>query len=83
MFSRSKKNLRIKVAKKFNIKKTYSTHHHLIKDIKNYDGIVIVTKRNMTAPLTYAFKIEKTILTEKPIAGNYEQSKTLEIINKI
>ena len=74
----ARKNLRIKVAKKFNIKKTYSTHHHLIKDIKNYDGIVIVTKRNMTAPLTYAFlKLKKPILTEKPIAGNYEQSKKL------
>lgn len=74
----ARKKLRLKVAKKFNIKKTYSSHKDLIKDIKNYDGIVIITKRHMTAPLAHEFlKHKKPILTEKPIAGNYEQSKKL------
>ena len=67
--------LRYQVARKFKIKKTYSSHQNLIKDIEKFDGIVIVAKRNMIGPLTYEFlKLKKPVLTEKPMAGSVNQS---------
>lgn len=77
-------SLRKKLVKKYKIKNSYSSHKGLIADIKNYDGIVIITKRDMIAPITLEFlKFGKPILTEKPMAGNYEQSiKLLKIAKK-
>lgn len=70
--------LRKKVAQKFKIPHTYKSHIDLIKDIKKFDGIVIVTKRNMIGPLTIEFlKQKKPILTEKPMAGNFKQALKL------
>jgi len=70
--------LRKKVAKKYKIPNTYSSHLGLIQDIKKFDGIVIVTKRNMTGPISLEFlKLGKPVLTEKPMAGTYKQSLRL------
>jgi len=64
-----RRKLRRKVCKKYNILNQYNSHRDLEKDIKEYDGIVIVTKRNMMPAITYNFlKLGKPILTEKPMA---------------
>jgi predicted dehydrogenase len=76
--------LRKKVAKKYKIPHTYKSHYDLIRDIKKFDGIVIVTKRNMIGPLSKEFlKLGKPILTEKPMAGNYNQAlKLIKVAKK-
>ena len=76
--------LRRQVSKKFKIKKSYSSHKDLIKDIDKFDGVVIVVKRNMIGPITYEFlKYKKPVLTEKPMAGSVSQSiKLLQTAKK-
>ena len=75
--------LRNKVGKKFKIKKLYKNHLDMIKDIKYFDGIVIITRREMIGPISYEFlKHGKIILSEKPMAGNSIQSKKLLKISK-
>lgn len=70
--------LRNLVAKKYNIKHQYSNHLDLIKNQKNLDAVIIVTKRQMMGPIAYDFlKNNISILTEKPIAGNVVQTKKL------
>ena len=72
--------LRKKVAKKYKIPNSYSSHLDLIQDIKKFDGIVVVTKRNMIGPVSLEFlKLGKPVLTEKPMAGTYKQS--LKLLN--
>ena len=74
----ARKILRKKIAKKYKIKKTYKTHLDLIKEIDKFDGIAIVTKRNMIGPLAnQLLKYGKPILTEKPMAGNSKQARKL------
>ena len=74
-------NLRKKVSRKYSIKNQYSSHKDLAKDINEYDGIVIVTKRNMTPAIAYEFlKLGKPILTEKPVASTLSQAKKLSYI---
>ena len=73
-----RKKLRSKVSKKYNITNQYSSHKDLEKDIKKYDGIVIVTKRHMMPAITYDFlKFRKPILSEKPMAMCSQQGKKL------
>ena len=73
-----REKLRSKVSKKYNIKYQYSSHKDLVKDINEYDGIVIITKRNMTPAIAYEFlKLKKPILTEKPMASSLKQAKKL------
>ena len=43
---RRRDGLRKKLVKKYKIKNSYSSHKGLIADIKNYDGIVIITKEH-------------------------------------
>jgi len=70
--------LRKKLIKKFKIENSYSSHKDLIKDIKKYDGIAIITRRDMIGPLAFEFlKLGKPVLTEKPMAGNYDQAEKL------
>jgi predicted dehydrogenase len=70
--------LRNLVAKKYKIKYQYSNHLDLINNQKDLDAVVIVTKRQMIAPIAYDFlKNNISIFTEKPIAGNLEQTKKL------
>lgn len=67
-----------KVSKKYKIKNQYSSHRDLIKDIKKFDAIIIVTKRDMTPAIAHDFlKLGKPILTEKPMASNLDQAKKL------
>jgi predicted dehydrogenase len=71
-------NLRRKVAKRYNIPYLYNSHLGLVSDIKKFDGIAIITKRNMIGPLSMEFlKHGKPIITEKPMAGNYKQALKL------
>ena len=59
------------VAKKYNITKQYDNHLELLKNQKNLDAVVIVTKRNLLGPIAIDFlKKNIPILTEKPMAGN-------------
>ena len=47
--------LRSLIKKKYNFKRTYKTHYELLEKEKEIDGVIIVTKRNMTAPIAYDF----------------------------
>lgn len=80
----AREKLRTQVSKKYNIKNQYSSHRDLAKNINEYDGIVIIAKRNMTPVIAYEFlKLRKPILTEKPMAGSFKQAKKLlHIANK-
>ena len=65
------------VANKYNIKKRYLSHKELIED-KEIDGVVIVVPRAYTADVAYdCLKAGKHVLTEKPMALNYQVSKKL------
>ncbi len=70
--------LRKKVGIKYNIKKLYKSHKDIIKYEKKIQGVVIVTKRNMTGPIAYDFlKSGFSVFTEKPMASTYKQAKKL------
>ena len=43
------------LAKKYKIKHQYSNHLDLIKNQKNLDAVVIVTKRQMIGPIAHDF----------------------------
>ncbi len=79
----ARNELRKKITKKYKIKNSYFSHRGLIKDIKKYDGVAIITKREMIGPISSEFlKLSKPILTEKPMAGNSIQSSKLLRIAK-
>ena len=66
------------VSKKFRIKNKYSSHKGIIHNINKFDGVVIVTKRNMLPAIAYDFlKLGKPVLTEKPMASSLLQAKKL------
>lgn len=70
--------LRKKISKKYKIKNQYLSHKDLIKDIEDYDGIVIVTRRNMMPAIAFDFlKLGKPVFTEKPMASTFNQAKKL------
>ena len=70
--------LRNLVKKKYKFKKVYKTHYELLKNEKKLDGVIIVTKRNMTAPIAYdCIKRNINVFTEKPMASTYMQAKKL------
>ena len=70
--------LRSLIKKKYKFKKAYKTHQELLKKEKQLDGVIIVTKRNMTAPIAYdCIKRNINVLTEKPMASTYMQAKKL------
>ena len=76
--SQSLEKLREKVCKRYKVENRYSSHKELEKDISKYDGVVIVTKRNMMPAITYELlKYGKPILTEKPMAMSLVQSSKL------
>lgn len=77
-----RQKLRKLVAKKYNIPNQYATHYDLIKNEKNLDGVIVVTKRNMTGPIALdLLKNNFSIITEKPMTSNFDQAK--KIINAI
>jgi predicted dehydrogenase len=70
--------LRSLIKKKYKFKKAYKNHHELLKKEKEIDGVIIVTKRNMTAPIAYdCIKKNLNVFTEKPMASTYMQTKKL------
>lgn len=70
--------LRSLIKKKYKFKKAYKTHQELLKKEKQLDGVIIVTKRNMTAPIAYdCIKRNINVFTEKPMASTYMQAKKL------
>ncbi len=75
--------LRTLIKKKYNFKRTYKTHYELLEKEKEIDGVIIVTKRNMTAPIAYDFlKNNFNVFTEKPMASTYAQAKKLVKVSK-
>ena len=69
--------LRKKVATMYGISKTYETHTELLKD-PNVEAVVIITPRQFTGPVAYDCLMSgKHVLTEKPMAGTFEQGKRL------
>ena len=48
----ARENLRKKVINKYKIKNAYVSHKDLIKDIIKYDGIAVITKRDMIGPIS-------------------------------
>ncbi len=74
----ARENLRKKVINKYKIKNAYVSHKDLIKDINKYDGIAVITKRDMIGPISSKLlKFGKPVLTEKPMAGSILQSRKL------
>lgn len=73
--------LRFLIKKKYKFKRVYKTHLELLKKEKKIDGVIIVTKRNMTAPIAYdVIKKKLNVFTEKPMASTYLQAKKLAIM---
>lgn len=69
--------LRRKVAARYGIARAYATHQELLKD-SAVEAVVVVTPRNHTGPVALdCLKSGKHVLTEKPMAGTYEQGKKL------
>lgn len=69
--------LRAKVAARYGIPRAYATHAELLED-PEVDAVVVVTPRNHTGPVALdCLKAGKHVLTEKPMAGTYEQGKKL------
>ncbi|MAH97752.1 MAG: oxidoreductase [Euryarchaeota archaeon] len=73
-----REKLRSLIKKKYKFKKVYKTHQELLKKEKELDGVIIVTKRNMTAPIAHdCIKKNINVFTEKPMASTYKQAKKL------
>ncbi len=78
-----RKKLREKVAKKFQIKNTYSSHQELLKN-KDIEAVIIITGKQNTGPIALdCIKEKKHIFTEKPSAHTYEQAKKLVDLARI
>ncbi len=69
--------LRRKVAQRYDIARTYATHHELLED-SEVDAVVAVTGRLSTGPVAFdCLKAGKPLLTEKPMASTLEQAEKL------
>lgn len=69
--------LRQRVAQKYNIPRSYAIHTDLLKD-EEVEAVIAVTQRSMTGLVAHdTLQAKKHLLTEKPMAGNYEQAKKL------
>ena len=73
-----RKKIRNLVAKRYGIKNQYDNHIDLIKNQKDLDAVIIVTKRQLLGPIALDFlKKNISILVEKPMAGNITQASRL------
>lgn len=73
-----RKDIANKVAKQYKIKNIFYSHEDLIKSKLDLDGVVIITKRTMTGPISYDFlKSNYNIFTEKPMCCSLDQAKKL------
>lgn len=69
--------LRRRVAARYEIPRTYATHHELLKD-PDVEAVVVVVPRPFTGPIVMdCLKAGKHVLSEKPMAGTVEQSLRL------
>ena len=69
--------LRKKMAARYSIPKTYSTHHELLKD-PDVDAVIVVTPRSQTAPVVFdCLNAGKHVMSEKPMAGTSDQATRL------
>jgi predicted dehydrogenase len=69
--------LRRRVAARYEIPRTYATHHELLAD-RGVDAVVVVTPRPHTGPVTLdCLKAGKHVWTEKPMVGTHEQGLRL------
>jgi len=69
--------LRQKVAKHYDIARTYTTHRELLED-KEVEAVVAVTGRLETGPVALdCLNAGKPLLTEKPMASTLEQAERL------
>src|SRR3989338_4121782 len=69
--------LRRKVAQRYGIPRTYSTHQELLKD-PEVEAVVAVTARPGIGPVALdCLKAGKHLLTEKPMASTLEQAEKL------
>lgn len=72
-----KPELRRKVAARFDIPRTYSSHLELLAD-KDIDAVIVVTPRPLTGPIVLdCLRARKHVLSEKPMAGSSVQAKIL------
>ena len=78
-----RKDIAHKVGKQYKIKNIFYSHKDLIKSNLDLDGVVIITKRTMTGPISYDFlKSNYNILTEKPMCCSLDQANKLIKIQK-
>lgn len=69
--------LRRRVAERYRIPRTYTTHRELLKD-PEIEAVVVVVPRQYTGPVALdCLSADKHVLTEKPMAGTFEQGKRL------
>jgi predicted dehydrogenase len=72
-----RKKLRNKVAKKFKIKNTYSSHKDLLEN-KQIEAVIVITGRENIGPIAYdCLNKKKHVFTEKPSAHTFAQAKKL------
>lgn len=69
--------LRQQVATRYQIEKSYATHQELLQD-PEVEAVVVVVPRAYTGPLVLdCLRAGKHVLSEKPMAGTFEQSRRL------
>jgi predicted dehydrogenase len=69
--------LRNKIAKRYNISKTYETHLELLEN-PEVEAVCVVTPRQHTAPTVLdCLKAGKHVISEKPMACSVEDAKVL------
>ncbi len=70
--------LRALVAKRYEIPRAYPSHVELLEQESELQGVIAVTRRNMTGPVALnCLNAGLSVLTEKPMASTYEQCKRL------
>jgi predicted dehydrogenase len=70
-------NLRRQVARRYDIERTYASHHEMLDDDR-IDGIVVVTARPHIGPIALdCLRAGKHVFTEKPMTGNVEHASLL------
>jgi len=70
--------LRRRIADRYGIPRTYSSHKDLLEKDPEVEAVVAVTKRTMTGPIALdCLNAGKNLITEKPMASTLDQAKRL------
>lgn len=79
-----RKKMRILVANKYKIKKTFSNHLELINECKNLDAVVVIVRRDENYEVVKdCLKKKINVFSEKPMCKTLSQAKNLlKIIKK-